>query len=1409
MPSNSRNKKKKSKTKANVKKAKANNPILDAKVMAEDEEYPTSRIIKRAPNGDVIVESLPVNERPLQSNTTTTTTNNSNSNTKKSKKKNNSNNDQDFNMANILDIHWDSLDPEEKKDILRIDKEEVFNMIRKYQFDSDCNCSVCGRRHMAMDQEMERIYNMLYEVDKINDPDINPVKFHLSIIKELQLSKSNTTSPNGSNSMGSLIDNTLENDADMKTEVGKFLSSNNADSLKEEVMHFKQHKQLEHNESLHDPNHESRSQGEHLVQYEQLGKEELELEHELEKVRILKQLEQQKIKKLEQHKSELLQGKISPQEITDLYLDELNIIQTRENEHSMDESHLSASEEKELEEKYLDFSTRYISSNPKIAQKYVKKMMMYPNMRSVTDELLSNNGTGFLKAIENFVIEKARDENGNIDEEYYQKLGDVKTFITMLHKGKPLTPQEYSDLQHNIAERMTSSYDPKKKAFGAVSPLEKELFARFMFGDDREFFGEIVMQSFREKFDHDFGGSTISASLAAATAASLTLDNTSHLMTVEERNRYYDDDDDNNYEYSDYEDDSDFLSEYTDDEDEALSDYGNATDSEHECNDPTHHHSYQNHNHLQHENKHKDDLKIDGSFYGSDDEYKASHNNEDSESDIDEAGRLEEGRRLIQISITKLLQSRILASYHAKQADVNRLKLLQELEDEKKKKKAKEEKKQKKREKEKEKRKQQQLAKEEEKRKKAEEDERLRKEKEEKELERREAQRKKVEESKKRKDEERRRRLEEQRKREEQQEQQRKLKEEQKRKREEEKKKKEEEQARKREEEQARKREEELARKKEEEQARKKEEEKKQRELERLEKLKKQKEEKELKAQKEEEKEKEKENTLKVPLVNSPPESIDTLSSQVAANLLPSDISSSLLSPTHDMNRVLSSTNTQFWNSHTEQGNNSLSNIVNPDVTSISKTDVNDDILEMITAASKSTSPHRPFGQSVVNDKFTSGNVNLENSSDRLLSGCSSFPNILLGSSNTNNMLFNTDLRTNLVSQNSNISLPQSNGTNFSHNVDPWNTSNNLGKLSNNSIFDEPKSVPATMPLHCNSFNALPTQLGTNVDSQSKYFGDDLDSLTNMFNTSSLNDNSFAKNQPMFNPLPVWNNSPKTNINSSILPPPGLNTLASPNEKVQAEMPLSKNPKNTSISMGNIPLNFSDVHSLPRKSIWNDSFVQPSTSIHTNNNIGTIQSNFNSAETFMPSSHIWNGMNQMQTHSNAGNLINNLNMGFSSSVGNTSNITGANSTSGQATNSDNNNLGYSTSQGFFGLLGSTYQSIIKNSGDHVSINFLYQRFQQRFSQLNVTYPNFLNKILELQMLNGCEVLYSNNGTVDQVKIIGLNSISANNINGSTNPNGTANNDRNVGLTSSVDSKETNLDRDMTFKSPMNLVSGSQ
>ena len=119
MPSNSKKNKKKSKSK-NSNSSKKSNTIsqeIHAAVFDESEDYPTSRVIKRAPNGDVIVESMSTND-------------------KANKKKKNDKKDEATvaggvsRMANVLDLHWESLSANEKKEILRIDKNDVFNIIQ-------------------------------------------------------------------------------------------------------------------------------------------------------------------------------------------------------------------------------------------------------------------------------------------------------------------------------------------------------------------------------------------------------------------------------------------------------------------------------------------------------------------------------------------------------------------------------------------------------------------------------------------------------------------------------------------------------------------------------------------------------------------------------------------------------------------------------------------------------------------------------------------------------------------------------------------------------------------------------------------------------------------------------------------------------------------------------------------------------------------------------------------------------------------------------------------------------------------------------------------------------------------------------------------------------------------------------
>ncbi|EDO15243.1 hypothetical protein Kpol_1029p17 [Vanderwaltozyma polyspora DSM 70294] len=822
MPSHSKNKKRKSKSKGGSTVKKSGGLLekgignITAELYNDTDDYPTSRVIKRAPNGDVIVESLPTKPKKSKSRQTNSSSNND--------------------MILDLDSHWEWLSPEEKKNILRIDKDEVFEMLSRYNnhnsnnvngntnnnniigtgsnnlsggistnsnnnTSSSCNCNVCGRRHMAMDQEMERIYNRLYEMQRENYEDMTHIKFHLNIIKDLQKRKTQMISPPASPEMDSNnVDEAREpnsgssnesldikNDLEtMRDEVVKyFLSPNSVDTLKKEVLNFKHNKQKQFQTpiSLNEDNTEEvveDNEAQHI--YDDLSNE--------------------------IHDSGLIE---SPRTVED----DANIIDI------------------ESKSRYLNFAKTFISSHPTIAQEYVNKMIMYPEMKELTDDLMNNNGSGFIKAIEEFVLDKQKqntlpdteidinDVNSQQHENpeealQVQDLGDAKEFTTMLHNGQPLTSDEYANLQRHIAERVTDAYNTETKEFEGISQLEKELFTRFMHGSDRRQFGDSILQLFKNKYDDKLSANSISTSLAAA-ASTITHDIISPRNDdgndTEEDIDYYDDEDDvssenihhrndldddfkSREEYSDY--NSDFhdnrkCEKYNDfdDDDDYLDNNRNL-----EC-------AHAEHNHETLSTYHHDVDLADSNSHG----YKnyASHHTSSQvsedyiddidddgyESGIDENERLEEGRKLLQITITKILQRRIMESYHAKQAENNRMKLLEELEAEESKKKEKEEKKQRKREKEKEKKRLLQVAKEEERKKKEEEAERLKKEAEEREMERRETQRKKVEAAKKKKDEEKKRKLEEQRKREEEQERQRKIKEEQKRKKDEERKQKE------------------------------------------------------------------------------------------------------------------------------------------------------------------------------------------------------------------------------------------------------------------------------------------------------------------------------------------------------------------------------------------------------------------------------------------------------------------------------------------------------------------------------------------------------------------------------------------------------------------------------------------
>ena len=142
-------------------------------------------------------------------------------------------------VASKLDSHWEGLTPEEKKKILRIEKDEVFEVIKNYQSSNNCSCSICGRRNIAMEQELERIYTTLFETSKQHNSDTDFVLFHLNLIKELQHANSasstvppSATETNDSTASTGLVLNKKENSPqyleNMRDEAVKYCLSNKA-----------------------------------------------------------------------------------------------------------------------------------------------------------------------------------------------------------------------------------------------------------------------------------------------------------------------------------------------------------------------------------------------------------------------------------------------------------------------------------------------------------------------------------------------------------------------------------------------------------------------------------------------------------------------------------------------------------------------------------------------------------------------------------------------------------------------------------------------------------------------------------------------------------------------------------------------------------------------------------------------------------------------------------------------------------------------------------------------------------------------------------------------------------------------------------------------------------------------------
>lgn len=746
---------------------------IHAEIIDEESEYPTSRVIKRAPNGDVIVESLPEQDSGDGSDS-------HNDRTGPGGALGDTVEDvEDTKWPIKLDTHWESLSLEERRNILRISKDELFEMIKSYKNVHSCDCSMCGRNNnMNIEQEIEQIYAELYESAKYEDAETDFIQFHLKLIKEYQ-SKGNDSSYFHSHhrkhsnhkegdsvdtaNSGDHIDNSSNNEEQSTVKLPKnsntdsaqddsndpFLKSLHADYpikyyLPEEVLAAEEADELKYMDK-DDANTNSHPTFSPPSKHSPASLD---------------------------WKQEIKQFKSSKQK----QLTETDIQPSGDLQRLQEVEQISASPSYgEVDSKLLSFAKTLVSSHPHIAEEFINRAIMYPHIKAITEDMMNNEGEGLKNAMESLVLqqqqhqqenedalsqyeatssdggdlENSSQDNNNSDEnedDDSKQKNDGKTIDTVSATGSTEIEALINNVNFDFVKDPTSVSSLIGACYDVINNKDKRLEID---KDNREHKEEL------ERLRHEIS--------AAESHESYDWSNDEY-EEGSERNEpdedYIDDED-----IDDHHLDSDY-----DDDDVIYDDIDENVKSNKESYSTDHGHGSLIDRH------HKSSMPND-SEECIDDDY---------DSEIDHAERLEEGRRLIQIAITKLLQKKLIASYQEKEAEKNRERLLMELEAEENQKKEREKRKQKKKEKEKEKKRLQQLAKEEEKRRQEEEELRLKKEAEEKELARREAQRKKVEEAKRKSDEKRKKKLAEQRRREEEQERIRKEKEELKRQREEE-----------------------------------------------------------------------------------------------------------------------------------------------------------------------------------------------------------------------------------------------------------------------------------------------------------------------------------------------------------------------------------------------------------------------------------------------------------------------------------------------------------------------------------------------------------------------------------------------------------------------------------------------
>ncbi len=132
-------------------------------------EYPASRVINQSPNGDVIVRGFdPLSSHSVASAAAAAAAASSSSrkttcvpSSKKKKEKDNiwntSTQEEQFRLKDF----WQSLSESERRNLVKVKKESVLRTMKEQQR-SSCSCSKCGRKRLAIEEELEVLYDTYY-----------------------------------------------------------------------------------------------------------------------------------------------------------------------------------------------------------------------------------------------------------------------------------------------------------------------------------------------------------------------------------------------------------------------------------------------------------------------------------------------------------------------------------------------------------------------------------------------------------------------------------------------------------------------------------------------------------------------------------------------------------------------------------------------------------------------------------------------------------------------------------------------------------------------------------------------------------------------------------------------------------------------------------------------------------------------------------------------------------------------------------------------------------------------------------------------------------------------------------------------------------------------------------------------